>query len=190
MIFYFWAWFLVLKLQHICRNYVSLFFSTSGVIYHQESRNCELVIFCRDLKKVVNFVFLKLLHIQNCCRYQHFLTYSGHINALGITYQRANLLWQFFVLIAKLPGNVLKTTGLSFRDSRMRVMEKPLDMKKMFQTQSYYISLSHDKCLKWFSWSWPSTKNRFSQKTLWATIMSRNDETHFFGCDQPKSSLN
>ena len=28
-------------------------------------------------------------------------------------------------------------------------------------------------------------KNRFSQKTFWATIMSRNDETHFFGCDQP-----
>ena len=31
---------------------------------------------------------------------------------------------------------------------------------------------------------------RFLQKTTWATIMSRNDETHFFGCDQPKSSLN
>jgi hypothetical protein len=41
--------------------------------------------------------------------------------------------------MAKLPGNVLKTTGLSFRDSQVRVKEKPLDMKKMFQTQSYYI---------------------------------------------------
>ena len=111
MIFYFWAWFLVLKLQHICRNYVSLCFSTSGVIYHQESRNCELVIFCRDLKKVVNFFFWSwLVPIQNGGRYQHFLTYSGHNNAFRITYQRANLLWHSFM--AKLPGNVLKTTGL------------------------------------------------------------------------------
>ena len=70
--------------------------------------------------------------------------------------------------MAKLPGNVLKTTGFSFRDSQVRVKEKPLDMKKMFQMQSYYISLSHDKCLKWFSWTWPSTKSRLSQKTFWA----------------------
>ena len=44
--------------------------------------------------------------------------------------------------MAKLPGNVLKTTGLSFRDSQVRVKEKPLDMKKMFQTQSYYMMVT------------------------------------------------
>ena len=57
--------------------------------------------------------FLKLMHIQYGGRYQHVLTYSGHNNALRITYQRANLLWHFFM--AKLPGNVLKTTGLYSR---------------------------------------------------------------------------
>ena len=75
-----------------------------------------------------------------------FLTHFDQTDALRITYQKANLLWHFFM--AKLSGNIWKTTGLSFWDSRMRMMEKPLDMKNMFLTQSYYISLSHDKCMK------------------------------------------
>ena len=97
-----WQWFSISGLDFWSWSY-SIYVKTMFNFFSQPQesyivRKAEIVNwynFAKTSKKWSTF-FLKLMHIQYGGRYQHVLTYSGHNNALRITYQRANLLWHFF----------------------------------------------------------------------------------------------
>ena len=97
-----WQWFSISGLDFWSWSY-SIYVKTMFNFFSQPQesyivRKAEIVNwynFAKTSKKWSTF-FLKLMHIQYGGRYQHILTYSGHNNALRITYQRANLLWHCF----------------------------------------------------------------------------------------------
>ena len=92
--------------------------------------------------------------------------------------------------MAKLPGNVLKTTGLSFRDSLMRVMEKPSRYEKDVPNAILLYIFESWKMFEMIFLNLALNKKQILAENLLGNHIVQEWQNTFFGCDQPKSSLN